>query len=84
MLSWAWILASLFACFLMASLLLRRIGEFYLALLGLITLYGISAAHEPRASFWALVVLVPAAFIAFVLPRRTSETGDWPFGTGRL
>jgi hypothetical protein len=90
-LSWVWVLGSVLGCLLMSSLLLRNIREFYLGLLGLVVMYGVSAAHEPGASFWALVVLLAAAFLAFVLPRRRmvsggagTKTGTDSFGPGWL
>jgi hypothetical protein len=60
----------------LACRLLRSTGDLALSLLSLAVLYGVSAAAQPRPSFYALVTLVPAALVAFVLPPRT--TGATP------
>jgi len=57
----------------LACCLLRRVSEVGLGLLGLAACYGVSAAHEPRPSFFALMVLVPLALFAFLLPRRLHD-----------
>jgi hypothetical protein len=43
--------------------------DFYVALIGLATMYGVSAAHEPRASFWALVTVLGVGVLSLLLPR---------------
>lgn len=65
-----WMLAGILVCLYLACLLVRNIGEFYLGFAGMIVMYGVCAAAEPRLAFYALVVLALAAPVAFVLPRR--------------
>ena len=55
--------------------LLRSTGDLAVALLSLTVLYGVSAAAQPHLSFYALVTLVPAALLAFVLPPRSTTAG---------
>jgi len=73
LLSVLWLGLGAFVSLYLACRLLRHIGDFWLALLGLATCYGVSAAHEPRPSFFALIVLVPLALGAFLLPRRLHD-----------
>ena len=79
-----WLLGSALVCLYLAFRLLRGLGDLGLVLLGLVTCYGISAAAEPRPSFFALFTLVPVAFAAFLLPRQphdpdspSSEISRW-------
>lgn len=57
----------------LACRLLKHISDVGLGLLGLAASYGFSAAHEPRPSFFALMVLAPLALGAFLLPRRLHD-----------
>lgn len=79
-LSFIWLLISVVVTLYLACKLLRRQSDLGLALLGLITCYGVSAAAQPRFSFFALIMLVPAALAAFLLPRPhhdpNSPAGD--------
>lgn len=70
LLSFIWLLMGAFVSLYLACRLLRRIQEFGLCVAGLIVTYGVAASAEPRASFYALLWLLPLAFVAFVLPRR--------------
>jgi peptidoglycan/LPS O-acetylase OafA/YrhL len=60
---------SALACLVLACRLLRNGNELYLLLGGLIVSYGVSAAKQPYLSFGALVTLLIAGFIAFLIAR---------------
>lgn len=68
-----WMGVGAFVSLYLACRLLRHVTDVGLGLLGLATSYGVSAAHEPRPSFFALMVLVPLALGAFLLPRRLHD-----------
>jgi hypothetical protein len=68
-LSILWVLASVLVCMYLAWTAVHRMHDFYVALIGLATMYGVSAAHEPRASFWALVTVLGVGVLSLLLPR---------------
>jgi hypothetical protein len=78
-LSMLWLFVSAVVCLYLACLLLCRVGEFYLGLLGLTVSYGIMAAREPGIFLNALIALALAAPIAFVLPRRAVKSEGFTF-----
>lgn len=82
--SQTWILVSLVVCLYLACRLLRNVGELGLALAGLITAYGVSAAAQPRPSLFALLTLVCAAPAAFLLARPFYKDSDPASSVRRL
>lgn len=76
--SQVWMLSSILVCLYLPCRLLRNMGDFYLALTGLIVTYGVCAAAQPRPSFFALIVLALAALTMFlVAPLKKDNDPDF-------
>jgi len=60
-------------CPYLACCLLRNVSGLALAVAGLTVSYGVTAAAEPRSSFYVLATLVPMALIVSLLPCQPQD-----------
>lgn len=74
--SFLWLGASALVCLYLACRLVRNLPELALGAVALFSCYLYAAENQPHLALYAPLVLVPAAFVAFALPRPGRTFAD--------